>query len=183
MHSSVYATVGCPSIHPSVCPPVCPIDQQYQRRPVSFLLSALQLSIDIDRSIAAGAVLQARRRSAANAGSVMLTADEGGAIQTCIFGDDGKIRSRRLDYWDMKEGESKRLGAVEIKAALSSVRVYFTGISAHSCIAAHLLADAHRKLSVIAKCILRTRTLSTLTPTHASDVIMRPDSFFEFGAV
>jgi len=102
---------------------------------VSFLLSALQLSIDIDRSIAAGAVLQARRRSAANAGSVMLTADEGGAIQTCNFGDDGKIRSRRLDYWDMKEGESKRLGAVEIKAALSSVRVYFTGISAHSCIA------------------------------------------------
>ena len=36
------------------------------------------------RSVAAGAVLQVRRRSTANAGSVALRADEGGSIQTCV---------------------------------------------------------------------------------------------------
>jgi len=37
------------------------------------------------RSIAAGAVQQVRRRSAANAGSVTLRADGGGSTQTCFI--------------------------------------------------------------------------------------------------
>ena len=63
----------------SVRPSLCPIRQR-QRRPAGLLLSAGVCSRYL--SIAAGAVLQTRRRSEANAGSVMLGADGGGSVQT-----------------------------------------------------------------------------------------------------
>ena len=67
---------------------VCPIDRQQQRRPAGLLLSACRQIISIASCgrRAAGAVLQApccgRRRSAANAGSIVLTADDGGSTHT-----------------------------------------------------------------------------------------------------
>jgi len=64
MRSRVYVTVGCPSL--------CPIDRQQQRRPASLLLSVMQAG-DIDRWLRARC---RRQRSAANASSVVLRADE-----------------------------------------------------------------------------------------------------------
>jgi len=66
---------------------VCPIDRQQQRRPAGLLLSACRQIISIASCVRrAGAVLQApccrRRRSAANAGSIVLTADDGGSTHT-----------------------------------------------------------------------------------------------------
>jgi len=66
---------------------VCPIDRQQQRRPAGLLLSACRQKISIASCVrGAGAVLQApccgRRRSAANAGSIVLTADDGGSTHT-----------------------------------------------------------------------------------------------------
>jgi len=66
-----YGTIGCPSVR--VC--VCPIDRQ-RRRPAGLLLSA-------------GVCSRYRwyaysRRSAVNAGSVMLRADGRGSTQTCL---------------------------------------------------------------------------------------------------
>jgi len=72
---------------PSVCPSVCHSDRQQQRWLVGLLLSALRVG-DIDRQLQApaprtscrraGSNVAAARRSASNAGSVKLTADEGG---------------------------------------------------------------------------------------------------------
>ena len=71
MRGSVSSTVW----RPSVCPSVCPIDRQQQRRPAGLLLRVLCTG-DINRRL--------RCRVAANAGSVMLRTDEGGlAPQTC----------------------------------------------------------------------------------------------------
>jgi len=58
--------MSIPSIHRSRFAAKCPVGRRY-------------------RSIAAGAVLQARWRSAANAGSVTLTAYGEGSTQTCYF--------------------------------------------------------------------------------------------------
>jgi len=68
MRSKVYVTVGCLSVHLSH-------RSTAEMAARGLLLSAVQAG---DRSIAAGAVLQARRRSAENAGSVTLRADEEG---------------------------------------------------------------------------------------------------------
>jgi len=62
-----------------VRPSICPTDQQQQQRPVGLLLSALRTG-DIDRQ--PRALCHRRRRSAANAGSVLLRADGGGSTQT-----------------------------------------------------------------------------------------------------
>jgi len=62
---------------PSVRPSVCPIDRQQQRHAASLLLSAVRAG-DIERQQRAPAPSSngaAARRSAANAGSVMLTAE------------------------------------------------------------------------------------------------------------
>jgi len=71
MRSRVYETVECL--------PVCPIDQQQQRRAAGLLLSAAWTR-DIDRLLhgAPAAGTPYRQRRAANAGSVSLTADVGG---------------------------------------------------------------------------------------------------------
>ena len=88
-----------PSVSPSTRPSVCPVDRKQQRRAGGLLLSAVRAG-DIGRQLrarcgkraatCAGAQQQRRRstalssngaaarRSAANAGSVTLTADEGG---------------------------------------------------------------------------------------------------------
>ena len=71
----------CLSVCLSVCPSVCPVDRQQQPRPAGLLLVAGVCSRYW--SIRAGAVLQARRRSAASAGSVMLRTDGGGSTGTC----------------------------------------------------------------------------------------------------
>ena len=72
---------GPVSVRPSVRQSVClSRDGRQQLRTASLPLSA-RAGIEC-RSTAAGAVLQARRRSAANAGSVMLRSDEGGSTQT-----------------------------------------------------------------------------------------------------
>jgi len=74
-----YVTVECPSVSLSVCP----IDRQQQRRPAGLLLNALWAGY-IDRALQAPCC--SSQRSAANAGSVTLTADEGGWTQTCDAG-------------------------------------------------------------------------------------------------
>jgi len=63
----------------SVCPSVCPVDRQQQRRAVGLLLSAPRAEISIDSG---GRASAGAGRSAANAGSVTLTADGGGSTQT-----------------------------------------------------------------------------------------------------
>ena len=83
MRIRVYATVGRPSVHLSVClshwsTAATAVREFAAERPVGRKC----------RSISAG-VLRAsccrRRRSAANAGSVILTAEEGGSTQTCYL--------------------------------------------------------------------------------------------------
>jgi len=76
---------GRASVRPSVRPSACPIDRQKQRPALRLLLSAGVCSEY--RLIAAVTVLQVRR-SAGNAGSVMLRADGGGLMQTCYLTGD-----------------------------------------------------------------------------------------------
>ena len=57
------------------------VDRRLQRWLVGLLLGALRRAGDIDRLLRARCVLR-RRRSAANAGSVMLRADEGCSMET-----------------------------------------------------------------------------------------------------
>jgi len=71
MWSRVYETVERPSVLPTVCPSVYPIIRQHS---ASLLLSAVRAE-DIDRQRHTPGAQQhgaAARRSAANAGSVML---------------------------------------------------------------------------------------------------------------
>jgi len=76
MRSRVYITSGVrPSVRLSVCGPICPIDRQPRR--AGLLLGAGVCNIY--RSIVAA---PCSRRSAANVGSVTLTADGGGSTQT-----------------------------------------------------------------------------------------------------
>jgi len=70
MRSRVYVTVGCP--------PVYPFYGQQQQRAAGLLLSAMRAG-DIDRQLRAPC--SRRRRSAARAGSVTLTAEGGGWTQ------------------------------------------------------------------------------------------------------
>ena len=68
----VYETVD----RPSVCPSVCPVDRQQQRRAVGLLLSAVRAGNDRQqRAPALSSNGTAERRSAAYAGSVVLTAE------------------------------------------------------------------------------------------------------------
>ena len=74
MRSGVYVTVGRPSVRLSVCS----IDCQRQLRPAGLLLSAGELQqISIDSC--------GRRRSAANAGSIVFTADGGDSQHRLVY--------------------------------------------------------------------------------------------------
>jgi len=73
MQRMVCETVERQSVRPSVCP----VDRQQQRRAVGLLLSAMRTG-DIDRQRPAPAPSSngvVARRSVANAGSVVLTAE------------------------------------------------------------------------------------------------------------
>ena len=77
MRSRVYVTVGRPSVRPSVPS----IDSSNGgRRVCCWALCGQEISNDSWRAEGAGC---RRRRSAANAGSVMLTANGGGSKQAC----------------------------------------------------------------------------------------------------
>ena len=91
-----YAEQGLCNGRASVRPSVCPIDRQQQRWPEGLLQSALRAE-DVDRQLPPPAPRTScrcaqlqwrrsrRRRSAANASSVMLTADWQGWTQTCLI--------------------------------------------------------------------------------------------------
>ena len=86
MLSRVYVTVGCPSFHPSVCP----INRSQKRGAAGLLLSAVCRTGDIDwQRRAPSSNGAAARRSAANVGSTMLTAEN----RTVSHGNDVKIIS------------------------------------------------------------------------------------------
>jgi len=114
----VYVTIGCPSVRPSVCSSVslrlsvCGVDRQQQRRAAGLLQSAGAGSRY--RSIATGAAYRLsidcrRRRSAANAGSVMLRAEDRGSTQTCYLTTAATYTSCIMHavYRVIKTGESK----------------------------------------------------------------------------
>jgi len=82
-----HITVNRPSVL-IIRPSVCPIDRQQQRRAAGLLLSAPRAG-NIDRQQApalAATAPHAARRSAANAGIVMLTAKGRRSTQTCLLG-------------------------------------------------------------------------------------------------
>ena len=87
-------------VRPSVRPSVCPVDRRQLCRAVGLLLSALRAPRTSDRSISAG---WGRRRSAADAGSVMLRADGGCSTRACrwIFSGEGgcvRVKCNVLQY-------------------------------------------------------------------------------------
>jgi len=99
MRSRVYVTVGRPSVRPSVRLSVCPIVRQPVRRVAGLLLSAVRAG-DVDRqrrapapSSSGAAARAAARRSAANAGSVMSTAELTRLTQTCQLYNKGAYMS------------------------------------------------------------------------------------------
>jgi len=99
MRSRVYVTVGRPSVRPSVRLPLCPIVRQPVRRVAGLLLSAVRAG-DVDRqrrapapSSSGAAARAAARRSAANAGSVMSTAELTRLTQTCQLYNKGAYMS------------------------------------------------------------------------------------------
>ena len=101
----VSITVGCLSVHPSVRLSVCPIDRRQRRRPASLLVSEpCRQEISIDscgrrRRVPVAGAHSSKRRSAANAGSVTLTAEERGSTQTShdlYVSSDEKLFSKLL---------------------------------------------------------------------------------------
>jgi len=84
----------------SVRPSVCPIDRQQQRRAAGLLLSAVRRG-DIDRQRRTPAPSSngaAARRSAANADSVMLTAEGPELSTTCHGARFSKLPKIFLSY-------------------------------------------------------------------------------------
>ena len=107
----------------SVRPSVRPIDQQQQRRPAGLLLSAGVCSRY--RPTAAGAVLQARRRPAANAVSVMLRDDGGGCTQRLVLKSETVTRQ----WWIIRRVDSRRrLGRSSANRSVGElIRLYSSG--------------------------------------------------------
>ena len=81
---------GPVSVRPSVRPSVCPVDRQQQRRAAGLLLSAL---------CSPRTSCCRRPRSTANAGSVMLRAEDRGSTQTCLIKyTEGEVTSQSCGH-------------------------------------------------------------------------------------